>query len=142
MLGIFITLVLLSLVGVTIYLLSHQHSKFANNSVFTDQYNQLVHLLINKRKFDILKVKNHSMAIRIHLHRDNHVFTLSHLDERLHVEWKLQSHLFGKHGKDWSFNPAFDQNKMYEEILTDIRNYMKALRSDKQYIDQSFLTVV
>lgn len=141
MLGTFLLIFVTLVIGAAVFLVTQSHRKAAKNSPFTDQYNQLVHLLIQKRKFDIQKVKSNSMSIRIQLHRDSHYFTLAQLDGRLYVNWKLQSDALGKREKDWSYSSDFSQSKIYEEILTDIRDYLKKLRSERQYLDQSFLSV-
>ncbi|MDI1355674.1 MAG: hypothetical protein PSX36_12195 [bacterium] len=142
MLATFLIIIATLITGVTIYLLTQSQRKSAKNSPFTDQFDQLVHLLIQKRKFDIQKVKSNSMLIRIHLNRDAHYFDLLYNDGRLNVHWKLQSDTLGKREKDWSFNAAENQSKIYEEILTDIRNYLKKIRSERNYLDQSFLSAV
>jgi hypothetical protein len=141
MMGLFI-LVTLALGAITaFYFLVRNSQRDVKNGIFLGRYQQLVQLLTEKRRSDIVKVRSNFLSIRISLSRDSHHFNIAEVDDRLVVVWKLQSRKLGKCGKEWSFNPAYNQARMYEEILTDIRNYQDSLRKQNPKLEPLFLTL-
>lgn len=112
------------------------------NGIFLEKYQHLIQLLTEKRRSEFINIKNHSLTLRITLNKDQHFFTISEVDDRLVIVWKLQSSIYGRRGKEWSFNLAYSQVKMYQEIVGDIRNYQELLRKEKPFSGESNLSAV
>jgi hypothetical protein len=138
--GIIFTPILIIVAGTGFYYFSKKEKKSHSAEAFFEKYSILFRLLTTKRNARVTKMRATSLSLTIKMIKDLHYITLTEVDERLIVVWKLESPLLGKRGKEWSFNPSYDQNRMYEEILTDLRNYQDAIRAEKGFLGGDFTT--
>ncbi|HJG14286.1 MAG TPA: hypothetical protein K8V07_20480 [Bacteroides xylanisolvens] len=51
------------------------------------------------------------------------IFIVSQAYGEVHIQWKVDSNVFGKHQMEWYFNEFLDQTKMIEKITNDLTVY-------------------
>jgi hypothetical protein len=126
-----ITPLFIIIAGTGLYFFSRKNKKSQSAEDFLNRYAELLRLLTFKRNARLVKARATTATVMVKVKNESHYLSLAEVDERLIVIWKLESPELGKRGKEWSFNPAYSQNKMYEEVLTDIRTYQKRLKVEK-----------
>jgi len=136
-----ISLLVAATAGIFYFLVNHNDSEVANGK-FLMKYQDLIMHITDKRKAEIKKVRSSGVFLKITLNKDYHFFSLAEVDNRLIVVWKLQSHSFGKRGKEWSFSTEYSQLKMYQEVVGDIRNYQERLRNEKPFVEDPNFSLV
>lgn len=120
---VLITIPLILGAGAALYLWNKQQKVKQQNAsaVLISKYSVLYNLLTQRRQSTIVSAKKGEITVLIKIDKDQHRLYLEELDDRLFITWKLKSTEFGHCTKQWSFNPLYSQNWMYDEILNDIR---------------------
>jgi hypothetical protein len=95
------------------------------------KYYALMQLLKENKVVLAEKPVNKSYFLKLRENNDQQSFTFTEVDDRVIIVWKLESAVFGKRGKEWSFNQKFDQAGIFKEIRDDIAHYQRALFKER-----------
>lgn len=129
-------MILTPLAGILLWMRRGTNTEDAGE--FLERYHVLFNLLTHRGKPQLLKAKNGLLSVKIKMKNDTHILTLQELDERLVISWQQKSPEFGKASREWSFNPSYSQNKMYGEVLGDIREYQLSVMRARKTSQRKF----
>jgi hypothetical protein len=107
-----------------------------SSTVLLEKYAALYKLLTHRRNAEIVKARPGHIVVKMQVNSDQHILSLEEIDERLVISWKLISSETGKANREWSFNPNYPQNYMYQEVLKDIMEFqLKQIRSKRVIVN-------
>lgn len=121
-----ITIPLVLLTGILFYFLLRRNQK-NDPPLILQKYPLLLRRLKENSSVQNERYGSRSVTFRKSKGDDTWTYFISEVDDRLIVAWKLDSKTYGSRGKEWSFNSIYDQDKMFEEISADLRQYSRQM---------------
>lgn len=120
-----IILVLLALmVGKFFYDWSKQNKKIAQKGGMRKKYSKLVNLLMSgDHRTEILDEDPSSITIGLLTAGGKTLFVIAETFGSVVVQWKVDSPVFGKHSREWTFDSSKDQEEMCRRIMIDLQQY-------------------
>ncbi|MDI1355153.1 MAG: hypothetical protein PSX36_09550 [bacterium] len=106
---------------------SYKGASERQGSGITKKYLALTQLLKAGDKIEGERIGAKSISFKIRSRLDTNNYVLTEVDGRLIIVWTLESSMYGRRGKEWSFHADYNQVKMFEEIENDLKHYQLSL---------------
>ncbi len=88
------------------------------------KYRILVNYILNQDpNAKIIQETNTLISIGLSGMSGSTVFFITQAYGSVHIQWKVNSHVFGKHQLEWYFDEFLEQTKMMEKITNDLTAY-------------------
>lgn len=106
--------------------MSKQNNKVAKQGGMENKYRILIsHLINGNDRSEIVERRANSLTLKFISDGAVNAFFLSQTFEKITVQWKMRSHLFGEHKLEWKFPEYGDQENMAKRIINDSGKYLE-----------------
>lgn len=105
------------------FIISSVIKKIKSNGGMLTVYNTLVEGILEDRSAKVLGVGDNSINLGVTNIDGSTIFRILQLFDKVTVEWKVSSTVFGQHSLRWEFPNGLDQKKMLSTITSHIKEY-------------------
>ena len=119
-----IILILASSIARFIFLQNREIKRVKIQKRFQYKYRQLINSLMSgDPRSRIFHESYDSITLGVSSNSGSTKFILTQLKDKLSIQWKCESNIFGKQKLKWIFEENFDQKAMVERIINESYDY-------------------
>jgi len=121
-----IILIVVFIIGKFLWDLKKQNEQVSKEGGMTFKYKELIYLLSKSdNRIKMEEVTPNSVVFGISNMGGSTYFILTQTFSKITTQWEVNSPVFGKHSKSWTFDEHYDQNLMYQKMNSDIGLYLE-----------------